>query len=199
MSDVLVFNKYDTDGIEVDDPGLGRYINLDAKIMPTGSGRNVDKRFHKADNLIVERLINKLMVTGHKKRKHRITSGHQTGKHPKMVQMVEDAFDIIEDELDTNPVEALVQAVENGAPREEIITIEYGGARYPKAVECAPQRRVDITLRHITQAAKQNSFRSTTTVPRALADEIMAAYDMSTESKAISKKLDLERQADSSR
>ncbi len=199
MSNVLVFNKYDTDGIEVDDPGLERYIGLDAKIMPKGSGRNVDKRFHKSDILIVERLINKLMVTGHKKRKHRITSGHQTGKHASMVQMVEKAFEIIEDEMDMNPIEALVQAVENGAPREEIITIEYGGARYPKAVECAPQRRVDITLRHMTQQAKQESFRSTTTVPRALADEIMAAYDMSTDSKAIQKKLDLERQADSSR
>jgi small subunit ribosomal protein S7 len=199
MSNVLVFNKYDTDGIEVDDPGLERYIGLEAKIMPKGSGRNVDKRFHKSDILIVERLINKLMVTGHKKRKHRITSGHQTGKHASMVQIVEKAFEIIEEEMDMNPIEALVQAVENGAPREEIITIEYGGARYPKAVECAPQRRVDITLRHMTQQAKQESFRSTTTVPRALADEIMAAYYMSTDSKAIQKKLDLERQADSSR
>jgi small subunit ribosomal protein S7 len=199
MSNVLVFNKYDTDAIEVDDPGLERYIGLEAKIMPKGSGRDVDKRFHKSDILIVERLINKLMVTGHKKRKHRITSGHQTGKHASVVQMVEEAFEIIEDEIDMNPIEVLVQGVENGAPREEIITIEYGGARYPKAVECAPQRRIDITLRHMTQQAKQESFRSKTSVPRALADEIMNAYDMSTDSKAIQKKLDLERQADSSR
>jgi small subunit ribosomal protein S7 len=199
MSNVLVFNKYDTDAIEVDDPGLERYIGLEAKIMPKGSGRDVDKRFHKSDILIVERLINKLMVTGHKKRKHRITSGHQTGKHASVVQMVEEAFEIIEDEMDMNPIEVLVQGVENGAPREEIITIEYGGARYPKAVECAPQRRIDITLRHMTQQAKQESFRSKTSVPRALADEIMNAYDMSTDSKAIQKKLDLERQADSSR
>lgn len=199
MSNVLVFDKYDTDSINVDDPGLERYIGLEPKIMPKGSGRDVDKRFHKSDILVVERLVNKLMVTGHKKRKHRITSGHQTGKHASVIQKVESAFEIIEDELDTNPIKVLVNAIENAAPREEIITIEYGGARYPKAVECAPQRRVDITLRHMTQQAKQESFRSKTTVPRALAEEIMAAYDMSTDSKAISKKLDLERQADSSR
>jgi small subunit ribosomal protein S7 len=199
MSDVLVFNKYATDGITVEDPGLKPYINLDAKVMPKASGRYAGNRFHKSDLLIVERLINKLMVTGHKKRKHRISSGHQTGKHARMVRVVEEAFETIEEKLDTNPIEVLVQAIENAAPREEIITIEYGGARYPKAVECAPQRRVDLVLRYMTQAAKQDSFRKETSVPDALSREIINAFNMSTDSKAISKKLDLERQADSSR
>ena len=31
-----------------------------------------------------------------------------------------------------------VKAIENAAPREEITTIEYGGARYPQAVDCSP-------------------------------------------------------------
>ena len=199
MSDVLVFNKYTTDGIEVKDPGLKPYIGLQAKVLPKPSGRYAGNRFHKSDLLIVERLVNKLMVTGHKKKKHRISSGHQTGKHTKVVRMVEDAFEIVEETLSMNPIEVLVKGIENAAPREEIITIEYGGARYPKPVECAPQRRVDIVLRQMAQQCRQKSFRSPVSAEKALADEIIAAYNMSTDSSAISHKLQLERQADSSR
>ena len=199
MADVLVFNKYTTDGIDVEDPGIKPYIGLDAKVMPKASGRYAGNRFYKSDLLIVERLINKLMVTGHRKRKHVISSGHQTGKHTKMVKIVEEAFSIVEEKLDMNPIAVLVKGVEYAAPREEIITIEYGGARYPKAVECAPQRRVDITLKAMAQATRKNSFRSKKNAATALADEMIAAYNKSSNSAAISQKIDLERQADSSR
>ena len=93
----------------------------------------------------------------------------------------------------------MVKAVENAAPREEIITIEYGGARYPKAVECAPQRRVDLVLRNITQGSYAKSFGTKKPIENCLADEIISAYKLSNDSFAISKKLEVERQADSSR
>ena len=106
---------------------------------------------------------------------------------------------IIEQKSKKNPIEVFVKALENAAPREEIVTIEYGGARYPKAVECAPQRRIDVTLRQFTQGSYQKAFNKRKAVEQALADEIIAAYQMSNNSQAISKKLELERQADSSR
>ena len=89
--------------------------------------------------------------------------------------------------------------MENAAPREEIITIEYGGARYPKPVECAPQRRIDRTLKFMTQGAYKNSFNKKKSAAQALADEIMAAYALDQKSVALSKKLEVERQCDSSR
>ena len=92
-----------------------------------------------------------------------------------------------------------VKALENAAPREEIITIEYGGARYPKAVECAPQRRVDITLRMFVQGAYAKGFNAKKKFFECLAEEIIAAYNLEGKSTAVSKKLELERQADSSR
>ncbi len=110
-----------------------------------------------------------------------------------------DALRIIEQKSKKNPIEVFVKALENAAPREEIVTIEYGGARYPKAVECAPQRRIDLVLRLFTQGAYQKAFNKKKTVESALADEILAAHAMSQQSVAISKKLELERQADSSR
>jgi small subunit ribosomal protein S7 len=72
------------------------------------------------------------MVTGHKGKKHKVSSGHNTGKAQQAYMIVKDAFEIIEQKTKQNPVAVLVKAVENGAPREEIVTIEYGGARYPK-------------------------------------------------------------------
>jgi len=93
----------------------------------------------------------------------------------------------------------LVKAIENAAPREEIITIEYGGARYPKAVEMAPQRRVDTALKFFVQGAYHKAFNSRISAEESLAKEITSAYNMSADSLAISKKFELERQADASR
>ena len=106
---------------------------------------------------------------------------------------------LIEKQTKSNPVEIFVRAIENAAPREEITTIEYGGARYPKAVEMAPQRRVDYALRLMTQGAYQASFGKKKSIVDALANEIIKANKMDQTSAAISKKLELERQADASR
>ena len=194
-----LFNRWDTTGIQVEDPGLIRYITLSPIIVPKTGARYVGARFHKSGINIVERLINKLMVTGHKGKKHVISSGHNTGKAHQALEIVEKAFELIEQRSKKNPVEVFVKAIENSAPREEIITIEYGGARYPKAVECAPQRRIDIVMRLFSQGAYQKSFNKKKKTHEALAEEILAAYNMSNLSAAVNKKMILERQADSSR
>lgn len=196
---VKAFDKWETTGIKVDDQGLQRYINIDAKIVPKTGATYAGNRFHKSRTFIVERLINKIMVTGHKSKKHTISSGHNTGKGQQAYNIVEECFTMIEEKLKKNPIEVFVKALENAAPREEVVSIEYGGARYPKAVECSPQRRIDIVLRLMTQGAQQKAFNSKKSVASALADEIMNAYQMSSNSVAISKKNEVERQADSSR
>lgn len=199
MDDIKIFNKYSTAGIEITDEGLKGYISIDPIIVPKTGARYAGNRFHKSRISIVERLINKLMVTGHKGKKHKTSSGHNTGKAQQAYMIVKDAFEIIEEKTKQNPVAVLVKAVENGAPREEIVTIEYGGARYPKAVESAPQRRIDVALRMMTQATYNGSFNSKREAAVVLANEIMDAYNLSNKSQAISKKIDLERQADSAR
>ena len=196
---IKVFNKWDTEGIKVTDKGLVDYIVLEPKIVPRTGARYAGNRFHKSRVFIVERLINKIMVPGHKSKKHFRTSGHITGKAGTASDIVRKTFEIIERRTKENPIKIFVAALENAAPREEIITIEYGGARYPKAVECAPQRRVDIVLRYFTQGSYQKSFNSKKAIEECLADEIINAYNLSQNSMAISKKLELERQADASR
>jgi small subunit ribosomal protein S7 len=197
--EVKFFNRWGTGGILVDDFGLVNYINLEPKILPKTGARYAGARFHKSDISIVERLVNKLMNVGHKGKKHIISSNHITGKKSKALKIVERVFLKIEQKLKKNPISVLVKAIENAAPREEVISIEYGGARYPKAVEVAPQRRIDLALRFMTQGAYSRSFNKKTKIEDALSEEIMQANLCSGKSNAISKKRDIERQATSSK
>jgi len=196
---IKLFNKWDVSGIKVEDPGLKDYINLRPVYVLKTGGRNANMRFWKSKYNIVERLINKLMIPGHRGKKHKLSSGHCSGKGQKVTNLVEKAFLIIEKKLNKNPVEVFVKALENAAPREEITTIEYGGARYPKAVDCSPQRRVDFTLRMMVQGAFAKTYKNKKRIEECLAEEISNAYNLDNKSNAISKKLELERQAQSSR
>lgn len=196
---IKLFNRWELEGVKVEDKGLQRYICLTPIIIPKTCGRNIKTQFAKSKANIAERLLTKLMVPGHKGKKHKMSSGHCPGKVARSYKVVENAFLIIEKQLKKNPVEVLVKAVENAAPREEINAIEYGGARYPQAVEMAPQRRVDFALRMMVQGAYAKSFRSKRKIAETLADEIIRSYNCDIKSAAIAKKLELERQADAAR
>ena len=197
--EVKFFDRWGVEDVKVEDPGLVDYINLKPRLVPKTGARYAKGRFHKSRVSIVERLMNRLMVPGHRNKKHIHTSGFCTGKSSTAFKIMSEALEVIERKTKKNPIAVLVKAIENAAPREEIIAIEYGGARYPKAVEVAPQRRVDFALKYFAQGAYQKQFNKKKQSPAALADEIINAYNLSNQSAAISKKLELERQADSSR
>lgn len=199
MPEIKVFNRWNIESVKVDDPGLQAYITLTPKIVPKTGARYAGNKFYKSRTFIVERLINKLIVPGHKSKKHFKTSYHITGKAQTAYGIVEDAFKQIEKTTKENPIKVFVKALENATQREEIITIEYGGARYPKAVECSPQRRVDLALRYMAQGAYHRTFNTKKSIVSSLAEEIISAYRLSNASNAIAKKLEVERQADSSR
>ncbi|MBI2558992.1 30S ribosomal protein S7 [Candidatus Woesearchaeota archaeon] len=199
MPDIKVFNRWEIEGVKVDDYGLQQYVTLQPRIVPKTGAKYAGSKFHKSRTFIVERLINKIMVAGHKSKKHFKTSYHMTGKAQTAYNIVEDAFKQVEKATKENPVKVFVKALENAAQREEIVTIEYGGARYPKAVECSPQRRVDLALKYMTQGAYHKTFNTKKSIVSSLAEEIVNAYRMSSASNAIAKKLEIERQADSSR
>ena len=194
-----LFNRWDTDGIVINDKGLVGYINLNPILVPKTGGKNTVVRFWKNKYSIVERLMNKLMIPGHRGKKHKLTSGKCSGKSYTVYKIVYGTFELIENKIKKNPVEVFVKALENAAPREEITSIEYGGAKYPQAVDCAPQRRVDIALRMMVQGAYQKSYGKKKKMMNALAEEILSAYNSEQTSAAISRKLELERQSDASR
>jgi len=199
FSDIKLFNKWDSSGIEVKDPGLKRYINLKPIIVPKTFGRNQNTRFWKSKQHIVERLINKIPVSGHKGKKHYWSSGNQIGQGHTLFTIGFKTLMEIERKTKLNPIEVLVRAIENSSPREEVTTVQYGGIKHPKAVDCTPQRRIDLALRWMTQGAFQSSNKSKRNIWHTLADEVIKASNNEKTSTAVTKKFEAERQAAASR
>jgi len=193
-----IFDMYDVTEVVVEDEGLKSAINLDARLVLKDAGRNVQK-FGKTKINVVERLMNRLATAGHRGKKHKIEKGAMTGKYSKNMKIVLDALKLVEKRTGKNPVQVLVKAVENSAPRDEITVIEYGGARYPQAVDVSPIRRVNLALRWIAQGASDKAFKKKKTFVQALADEILLAFENNGESFAARKKNEAEKQADSAR
>jgi len=184
----LLFNRWDMSEVEIKDPSLARYVNLHAMIVPHSCGKLAGQQFNKSNMLIVERLINKLMQTE-----------HNTGKKELAIRIVKDAFEIVNKKTKKNPVQVLVDAVENAGPREETVRLKYGGINVPKSVDTAPQRRVDTALRFITDGVRQASHKKKKTVSEALAEELIATANGDTRSYAVSKREERERIAKAAR
>jgi len=193
-----IFDLYDLSEVHVEDPGLISAINLKPKLILKSYGRNVVKLGQTKVN-IVERLMNKLAVAGHRGKKHKIILGHSTGKYTKNMNTVLEAFKLIEKKTQKNPVVVLVKAIENSAPKDEITVIEYGGARYPQAVDVSPLRRVNLALKHIIHGASDKAFNKKKTIAQGLAEEIILASENNGESFAVKKRNEAEKQADSAR
>jgi len=196
MEKVKLFNKWEIEGIIVSDPGLKNYINLKPIIIPRTFGRTAKKQFHKSQMSIVERLANHLYVSGHRGKKHLITSGRNVGKTFKIWKVIEESLKILEEKTKKNPVEVFVKALENAALREEITSFQVGGIIVRKAVITAPQRRIDLALRLIVQGSFQKATNNPKRMADTLSDEIYAAYNYDPQnSHAIREKERIEREA----
>lgn len=192
-----LFDLYDVSDIKVNDPGMRKYINLDPKLVVKSYGR-IREKFSKSKVNLLEIFANLITVPGHRGKKHKIQT-FKTGKYSQAMKIVLDCLKIIEEKTKQNPVQVLVTAIENAAPRDGITVIEYGGARYPQAVDISPLRRVTMTLRVIVQGSYDKSFNKKTKIERALADEIIKAYNNDSDSSSIAKRKESEKQADSAR
>ena len=194
VEEIKLFNKWSFEVI-VEDIGLKNYINVDPILIPRTSGYYHNTPFYKTKVNIVERFMNRLQVCGHKGKKHRISTGHNTGKANTITNIVIDVFEQIEKKTKQNPINVFVKAIENAAPREEVITIERSGARYAQAVDIAPQRRVDLVLRYICQGSAHKAFNSSKSLANCLVDDIMDCYEQSGASMAMSKRNEIEKMA----
>ncbi|MEM5791920.1 MAG: 30S ribosomal protein S7 [Candidatus Aenigmatarchaeota archaeon] len=200
MPEMKLFNRWSFEGIEVKDPGIRPYINLKQCIIPKSGGKFSKSKFHKSNMNIVERFANKLMVAGHKGKKHLITSGRNTGKSDTVYKIIEQVFEKLEKRTNENPIKIFVAAIENAALREELTAYQVGGSIVRKAVVTSPQRRVDQALAIITQSAYRKAFGKKRTMVDELVDEIFYAYkNDASKSEAIKEKERIEKEADASR
>jgi small subunit ribosomal protein S7 len=181
-----LFGKWDVSDMDYTDPSTERYITI-TPIAHT-MGRHAAKQFKKSEISIVERLINRLMQTG-----------ENTGKKQQTTRMVRQAFETIHERTGDNPVQVLVYAVENAAPREETVRLKYGGISVPKAVDVAPQRRVDQALKFIAEGVHGDSFKSPTDADEALAQQLIGAANNDVGTYAVNQKEENERVAAAAR
>jgi small subunit ribosomal protein S7 len=181
-----LFGEWDITNIEYTDPSTERYITI-TPVAHT-MGRHASKQFRKSEISIVERLINRLMQTE-----------ENTGKKQKTMQITREAFEKIHARTEENPVQVLVTAVENAAPREETVRLKYGGISVPKAVDVAPQRRVDQALKYIADGVQGSSFKTATDASEALADQLVGASNYDVQTYAINQKEETERVAAAAR
>lgn len=188
MAEIKLFGKWDTSNVQVRDLGLKAYICLTPRYLPHSGGRHEHRPFGKAKVCIVERLINKMM-----------RPGKNGGKKALATSIVENALEIIHLKTGENPVQVLVRALENAAPKEEITRITYGGIVYPQSVDPSPQRRLDLALRFITEGARMAAFGSGKPIDECLADEIIMAANNDPKSYSIQKREEIERIAMSAR
>ncbi len=181
-----LFGTWEIGELEYADPSTERYITV-TPVAHT-AGRHASKQFKKSQVSIVERFINRLMQTE-----------ENTGKKQQSLNYVRDAFDLIHERTEENPIQVLVTAVENAAPREETVRLKYGGISVPKAVDVAPQRRVDQALKFLAEGVYNDSFKTTTSVEEAIARQLIGAANYDVQTYAVSQKEEKERVAAAAR
>ncbi len=185
-SNAQLFSKWDVEEIEFRDVSTERYITVTP--IANTMGRHADKQFKKSQISVVERLINRLMQTD-----------ENTGKKQLTTNIVRDSFEVIHERTDENPVQILVRAVENSAPREETVRLKYGGISVPKAVDVSPQRRVDQALKFLAEGVYNDSFKTETDAATALAQQLMGAASNDVGTYAVDQKEEKERVAAAAR
>ncbi|MBN1215055.1 MAG: 30S ribosomal protein S7 [Candidatus Lokiarchaeota archaeon] len=194
-NDIKLLDRWSYDDVEIKDWTLERYINLKKIIIPHSCGRHEKKTFWKTSKVsIIERFVNRLLSPGFiaTKTKGRKSSYHQ-GKKSLILKTVMNAFILIELKTGKNPIQVLVDAISNTAPREEITRIAMGGISYSSAVDIAPQRRIDLAIKYLVQAIGTSAHGNIRTFEEAIAQELIQAAKNSQDSKAVKKKDEIER------
>jgi small subunit ribosomal protein S7 len=145
--------------------------------------RTADKRHRRPDrifdDILVGRFINSVMKDGLKQKAERV---------------VYDAFDIIKEKLNTEPVEVFKKAIHNVEPTLEVRSRRVGGSNYQVPTEVRPERRKALAIKWILTYARDKAGRS---MAEKLAGEIMAAAN--NEGSAVKKKEDVHRMAEANK
>ena len=179
-----LFGKWNLTEVEITDTTLTQYINLNSFQVPHTGGRHSKNRFGKRILTVIERMINNLM-----------RSEKYTGKKAQAYSVLKNAFEIIHVKKKNNPAQIMVQALENSAPRAEVVSLRYGGIRVYSGVDVSPTRRVDTAIRNLCIGAL-GSAKKQRSIEKSLAREVMLASEDNPDSYAIGKKEEVERQAE---
>ena len=128
---------------------------------------------------LVTKLINNMMIDG---------------KKGKAQTILYDAFDMIKEKTNKDPMEVLNQAMENVMPSLEVKSRRVGGANYQVPIEVKPERRQALGLRWIIQYARLRGGHS---MSENLANELIDASNNT--GAAVKKREDTHRMAEANK
>ena len=131
------------------------------------------------NSVLVTKLINSIMLDGKK------------GVAQKVVY---NAFEIIQQKTDKNPLEVFTAALENIMPSLEVKARRVGGATYQVPIEVKPNRRQTLGLRWLTNYSRA---RGEKTMKERLAGEIMDAANNT--GASVKKREDTHKMAESNK
>ena len=131
------------------------------------------------NNKVVSKLINQIMLDGKK-------GTAQT--------IVYDAFKIMGEKLNMDPIEIFKQAMENVMPVVEVKARRVGGANYQVPIEIRPERRQTLAIRWLVINTRKRSERE---MAKRLAAELMDAYNNT--GGTVKKKEDTHRMAEANK
>ncbi|MCH4056460.1 30S ribosomal protein S7 [Lapidilactobacillus gannanensis] len=128
---------------------------------------------------LVSRLINRLMVDG---------------KRGTASTILYDAFDIVKEKTNKEPLEVFEEAMKNVMPVLEVKARRIGGSNYQVPIEVRPERRTTLGLRWLVSYAR---LRNEHTMDERLANEIMDAANNT--GASVKKREDTHKMADANR
>jgi small subunit ribosomal protein S7 len=145
--------------------------------------KQAEKRLRRPDrkynDILVGRFINCVMKRGLKQ---------------KAETVVYDAFDIIHEKLNSEPLDVFKKAMQNCQPVIEVRSRRVGGANYQVPTEVRPERRTALAIKWILTYSRDKKGKS---MSEKLANEIMAAAN--NEGSAVKKKEDVHRMAEANK
>jgi small subunit ribosomal protein S7 len=116
------------------------------------------------------------------------------GKKSTATRIVYDAFDVIKEKTNENPLEVFLKALDNVKPVVEVKSRRVGGSTYQVPVEVRESRREALAMRWVIGAARSRSGRA---MSRALSEELLDAYNNT--GTAFKKKEDTHRMAEANK
>ena len=128
---------------------------------------------------VVTKLINQIMLDGEKSVAQKI---------------VYDAFQIMGEKLNPDPMEIFNKALANVTPVVEVKARRVGGANYQVPVEIRPERRQTLAIRWLVLNTRKRSERE---MSKKLAAELMDAYNNT--GGSVKKKEDTHRMAEANK
>lgn len=167
-TEAKLFGKWGYADLKVKDPSLEGYIGFQQMktqvFFPHTAGKYQTRGFRKVSCPFIERMIDSMMM-----------HGRNAGKKLMATKIVKQALEIIHlmSPEKENPLQVVIQAIENGGAREDSTRIQMGGVIKRQAVDVAPLRRINQAIYMMCLGAREASFRKIKSIAECLAEEII--------------------------